>query len=175
VQAWLPVAGTTTGRLVEAALALFGAHGYDAVPVSAITTRAGVTTGPLYHHFKDKAGLYTLVRTDVEQRVKDRIDTAASLRPVHSPADLAAVLLPGYDYLVNARLTRLLAEDPPTGPGAPDVVELAIDELYPNLPPLGFLIAAAWRAALWRAGEGTAAALQARISLIQLLAGPTAS
>jgi hypothetical protein len=120
MQGWLPVPGTTTGRLVEAALELFGAEGYDPVPVNAIATRAGVTTGPLYHHFKDKAGLYTVVRADVEQRVKDRMEVAASFRPVRSITDLAPVLVSGYDYLVAARLTRLLAENPPSGTGTLD-------------------------------------------------------
>jgi len=173
VRAWLPVPGTTTGRLVEAALELFGVQGYAAVPVTAIAARAGVTTGPLYHHFKDKAGLYTVVRTDVEQRVLDRIEAAASLRPVHSTGDLTPVLLTGYDYLVTARLTRLLAEDPPTNTGTPDVVEQTIDQILHATPPLGFLVAAAWRAALWRAGNGPDAALQARNSFAHLLAGPT--
>ena len=175
MRAWLPVPGTTTGRLVEAALDLFGADGYDAVSVAAIAARAGVTTGPLYHHFKNKAGLYGLVRTDVEQRVRDRIETAAALRPVRSTADLVPVLMTGYDYLVTARLTRLLAEDLPAGAGTPDAVEQAVDRLLPATPPLGFLVAAAWRAALWRAGDGPDAALQARDSLAHLLAGHTVS
>jgi AcrR family transcriptional regulator len=172
MQGWLPVPGTTTGRLVEAALELFGAEGYDPVPVNAIATRAGVTTGPLYHHFKDKAGLYTVVRADVEQRVKDRMEVAASFRPVRSITDLAPVLVSGYDYLVAARLTRLLAENPPSGTGTLDAVEKVVDQLLNVTPPLGFLVAAAWRATLWRAGDGPDAALQARKSFIRLLAGP---
>jgi hypothetical protein len=84
------------------------------------------------------------------------------------------VLLIGYDYLVTARLARLLAEKPPTGTDTPDAVEQAVDQLLPTMPPLGFLIAAAWRAALWRAGDGPEAALRARDSFAHLLTGPTA-
>lgn len=170
MDAWLPVPETTTGRLVEAALELFGASGYQAVPVAAIAERASVTTGPLYHHFKDKAGLYTLVRSDVERRVTDRFEAAASILPVCGVADLVPVLLTGFDYLVAARLTRLLGEDPPVRTGEiTDPVECAVDRFLPSTSPLGYLIASVWRSALWRAGAGTATAQEARRGLIQLL------
>jgi AcrR family transcriptional regulator len=159
------------GRLVQAALELFGASGYQAVPVAAIARRAGVTTGPLYHHFHDKAGLYNLVRADVERRVTDRFETAATLLAVRSVADLVPVLLTGFDYLVAAQLTRLLAEEPPGSSGRPpDPVEHMVDELLPHAARLGYLVAAVWRSALWRAGAGTDAAAQARDDLIRVLA-----
>jgi hypothetical protein len=59
--------------------------------------------------------------------------------------DLVPVLLTGFDYLVAARLTRLLAEDSPVGSGV-DPVEGAVDQLLPSAPPLGYLVAAVWRA-----------------------------
>ncbi len=62
MRSWIPVPETTTGRLVYAALELFGAHGYAPVGVSTIASHAGVTTGSLYHHFGSKEGLYRLAR-----------------------------------------------------------------------------------------------------------------
>src|SRR5690606_7738854 len=42
------------GRLVEAALALFGASGFDAVSIEAITDRAGVSRRTFFRYFPTK-------------------------------------------------------------------------------------------------------------------------
>jgi TetR/AcrR family transcriptional regulator len=44
-------------RLLEVALRLFAARGYDAVGVQEIVEAAGVTKPTLYHHFGNKLGL----------------------------------------------------------------------------------------------------------------------
>ena len=167
--------GTTTGRLVVAALELFGAHGYEPVAVGSIAERAGVTTGSLYHHFGSKAGLYRLVRADVEQRVVDRLEGAASLRPIHTVTDLAPVLLVGFDYLVTSGLTRLLGERSPEQAGSdrhPDRIEQLIGSLTATDDALlAALIAAAWREALRRAGNGPDSPRAARAALARLLSG----
>lgn len=171
MQSWIPVPGTTTGRLVEAALEQFGAQGFDAVAVNSLAAQAGVTTGSLYHHFGSKAGLYRLVRADVERRVLDRFDGAASARPVGSIADLAPVVLVGFDYLVKAGYARLLGEPVAVaGQEAPeDALEQAFDQLLTDEDPsVGFLIAAAWRSALWQAGD-SAKAQSVRTGLVRLL------
>ena len=166
--------GTTTGRLVVAALELFGAEGFSSVGVGRIAEAAGVTTGSLYHHFGSKAGLYQLVRTDVEQRVLDRLEGAAAARSVGSTAELAPVLLIGFDYLVRSGFTRLLGEpapEPSDGSDRDDPIELLIGRLVPSPDPTGALIAAAWRAALWHASDGPKAARDARAALDRLLTG----
>jgi AcrR family transcriptional regulator len=48
----------TREKLLDAALALFGERGYEAVTLGEITSRADVGTGTLYLHFKDKRHLY---------------------------------------------------------------------------------------------------------------------
>jgi len=136
---WIPVPGTAKGRLVETALREFGRRGFDAVGVTEIAAGAGVTVGSLYHHFGSKAGLYEVVRTDVERRLLDRMEGAWAAQP-----DLAAALGVGFDYLVRSGFTRLLAE-----PRADDPVE----EFFTARAdadgfPIGRLLAAAWRSAL---------------------------
>ena len=174
-QAWIPVPGTTTGRLVEAALALFGANGYDSVSVTTIATQAGVTTGSLYHHFASKSRLYALVRADVEQRVLDRLEGARAALPVGDPAQLATVLLVGFDYLVSSGFTRLLSDEAPDhrdGAGEPDAVERLVRcSLGGDNDSLAAMIAAAWRNALQQASTGHAAASQARHAFRTLLTG----
>ena len=165
--------GTTTGRLVSAALELFGAHGYAPVGVATIASHAGVTTGSLYHHFNSKEGLYHLVRTDVEQRVVDRLEGAAATTPVSGVSELAPVLLVGFDYLVSSGFLRLLGEPSPEsldGTPRPDPVEQLVDRLLAGQQtPMPALVTAAWRTALWHASGGTQAAHDARAALDQLL------
>jgi AcrR family transcriptional regulator len=174
VRSWVPVPGTTTGRLVVAALELFGAHGYDPVAVAAIAKRAGVTTGSLYHHFGSKAGLYRLVRTDVEQRVVDRLEGAAAMHPVRTVADLVPVLLVGFDYLLTHGFSRLLGERSPETSDStrqPDGIERFIGQLVGSDEALlAALIAAAWREALWHASNGREPE-RARAALARLLSG----
>jgi AcrR family transcriptional regulator len=175
VRSWVPVPGTTTGRLVVAALELFGAHGFDAVAVGRIAKQAGVTTGALYHHFGSKAGLYRIVRADVEQRVVDRLEGAASMRMVQTVPDLAPVLLVGFDYLVGNGFGCLLAEPVPEesdGPASPDVIERLIVRLAPTSTPLlAALVTAAWREALRQASNGPDSQHEARAALERLLTG----
>jgi AcrR family transcriptional regulator len=44
----------THARILEAAAACFGQHGYDAVGVAEICRQANVTKGAFYHHFPSK-------------------------------------------------------------------------------------------------------------------------
>jgi AcrR family transcriptional regulator len=173
VRSWIPVPGTTTGRLVEAALELFGEHGYEPVAVAAIAERAGVTTGSLYHHFGSKMGLYRLVRADVEQRVVDRMEGALSTRGARSVADLVPALVVGYDYLVESGYARLLSEPAPDSTddtNGPDPIQRLIARAIPgDATPVDALVAAAWRAALWHARGGAAEANDARTALTDLL------
>jgi AcrR family transcriptional regulator len=171
-RSWIPVPGTTTGRLVFAALELFGAHGFAPVTVGSIAERAGVTTGSLYHHFGSKADLYRLVRADVERRVLDRCEGAAAGRSLQTLGDIAPVLLVGFDYLVASGLTRLLAEPAPApadGSLQPDAIQQFLARVVTGAPPLDDLIAAAWRAALSYAGNDPESAHAARDALSRLL------
>ncbi|MEZ4517461.1 MAG: helix-turn-helix domain-containing protein [Chloroflexota bacterium] len=45
-------------NIMEVALRLFAAHGYDAVGVQQIVDEAGVTKPTLYHYFQSKRGLF---------------------------------------------------------------------------------------------------------------------
>ena len=54
----------TRRALIEAARQCFGLYGFDKTSNGDIVKRAGVTTGPLYHHFGSKAELYGAVAND---------------------------------------------------------------------------------------------------------------
>ena len=148
MRSWVPIPGTTKARLVEQALAEFGARGFAAVGVTELARGADVTIGSLYHHFGSKVGLYTAVREDVEQRVLDRMEGAAEIRP----GDLGGVLLVGFDYLVRTGLARLLAEPHPERPTDP--VEGFLASITDQAgTPVSRILIAAWRAALDTAAD----------------------
>src|SRR3954466_12464534 len=110
---WVPVSTSPKGRLALTAVQAFGTQPFDEVTVGDLAAKAGVTTGALYHHFDNKLGLYTFVRRDVERRLLDRMEGAASAVEGRS-ASISAALLVGFDYAVRQDAQRLLCE-PPTG------------------------------------------------------------
>jgi AcrR family transcriptional regulator len=145
---WIPTPSSAKGRLVLAALDAFGRDGYAAVSVADLARAADTTTGPLYHHFESKLGLYAFVRADVERRVLDRLEGA--LDAGAAPAD---ALVAAYDYVARAGFLRMLAEPHPEG-GADPVAVLLTERIAPAPEPLGAMLAAAWRAALAAAAGG---------------------
>lgn len=142
---WLPTKATARGRLVLAALELFGAQGYEPVGVAELARAANTTTGPLYHHFGSKLGLYELVRSDVERRVCDRMDGALAAQP-----DLAPALIVAFDYVQRAGFLRLVGEPHPAD-GDDPVALLLADRIG---APLGAMVAAAWRRGLLECASG---------------------
>jgi AcrR family transcriptional regulator len=160
VRDWIPVPGTTKGRLVEAAVAEFARRDYDEVGVTEIAAAAGVTVGSLYHHFGSKAGLYDLVRDDVERRLLDRLEGAWDAAP-----DLGRTLGIGFDYLTRVGFARLLATPHPDRASDP-VERFLADRLDTGGLPVGRLLAATWRAALLAALDDPEAARAALGALV---------
>ncbi len=65
-------------RLIETAIRLFSERPYEEVSVQEIAEDAGVATGLLYYHFKDKQGLYAagleLLASELRQRIDEATD-----------------------------------------------------------------------------------------------------
>jgi AcrR family transcriptional regulator len=148
VPEWIPTPASAKGRLVLAALDAFGRMGYEAVSVADLARAANTTTGPLYHHFDSKLGLYALVRADVERRVLDRLEGALAVGA--APADALAV---AFDYVARAGFARMLSEPHPDGRADP-VAALLAERLTSAPAPLAAMLAAAWRAALAASANG---------------------
>ena len=145
---WIPTPSSAKGRLVLAALKAFGRDGYAAVSVARLADDAETTTGPLYHHFESKLGLYTFVREDVERRVLDRLEGALDVG-----GDVAGALVVAFDYVARAGFARMLSEPHPDGRADP-VAALLTERLAGAPGPLGAMLAAAWRAALAASADG---------------------
>src|ERR1041385_6799977 len=52
-------------RIEDAALDLFGTHGYEATSIEDIAARAGVPVGGFYHHFRSKRQLLVSLMQDL--------------------------------------------------------------------------------------------------------------
>lgn len=103
----------TVRRLVDVALALFGAQGYHSVAADTIVDQAGVTRGALYHHFDGKRGLFEAVFIDCERQIAHRIRNAAS-RHDDARDQLVAGSLAFLEACADEGLRRIVIEDAPT-------------------------------------------------------------
>jgi len=91
-------------RLLAAAAALIAEEGSDAMRMSEVAERAGVSIGSLYQYFPDKAAI---LRTLAERyNVEDRACIEAELATVHSAAGLRAAL----GRLIDTYYEMFLAE-----------------------------------------------------------------
>lgn len=70
----LKPASDSVERILSAAEDLFADHGYDAVSISDIATRAGVCKSNVFHHFNSKDVLYLAVLNDARQAFFELID-----------------------------------------------------------------------------------------------------
>lgn len=160
---WVPVSTSPKGRLALTAVRAFGTQRFEEVTVGDLAAEAGVTTGALYHHFDSKLGLYAFVRRDVERRLLDRMEGAASATSGRSAA-INAALLVGFDFVVRQDFQRLLGE-PPVGTADDALVNFLTELCHPAQPPIGRVIAAGWRAAVLSVADGVPAE-QARRALL---------
>ena len=148
------------------ALAEFGRRGYDAVSVTELAAAAGVTTGSLYHHFGNKAGLYGFVREEAERRLIDRMEGAAAAVGGRGQGAVRMALLVGFDFAVRERFAALLAEPHPERPSDPVERFLARLTERASSSPLSRLLAATWRAALAEATRGSAQEVRAALDAL---------
>jgi AcrR family transcriptional regulator len=169
MQGWIPVPGSAKARLIEAATHHFERAGFEAVNVTELAAKAGVTTGALYHHFGSKLGLYTMIRGDLEKRITDRMEGAAASIGEHGRPAVRAALLVAFDAAVRFDACRLLGEPTPTD--RPDPIQSALRSFLPeHLASAATVLAAAWRAALLSVADGVTSAA-ARTALQYALMG----
>ena len=59
----------TRAHLMEVAMRLFAARGYEGTSIEAVLAESGVSRGSLYHHFPGKDALFVAVLEDIGRRV----------------------------------------------------------------------------------------------------------
>ncbi len=68
----------TRAALVGAARELFAERGFHGTPAEAVVARAGVTSGAMYHHFRDKRALFRSALEAVQRSPAEGVAAAAS-------------------------------------------------------------------------------------------------
>lgn len=91
----------TQAALLAAGRKLFGVRGFEATSVGDLCTEAGVTTGALYHHYRDKTGLFAAVAEALDAGL---VQTAIGARQkaAEKGQDLWQSFLFGIDALLDA-------------------------------------------------------------------------
>lgn len=103
---------TTRDRLLSAARAQFGAHGYDATSIEAILEGAGVARGALYHHFASKDVLFDAVLDQVIAELAAGVRRTA--RAQADPAEgLKAGCLAWLELAIDPAVQRIVLLDAP--------------------------------------------------------------
>ena len=78
----------TRAALLGAARDLFMERGYSGVGTEEIVTRAKVTRGALYHHFRDKKDLFRAVHEQLEAEMAEEIGRQLAAGGAEDPIDL---------------------------------------------------------------------------------------
>ena len=109
---WRPDA---RGRLIEAALDLFGERGYDGTTVAEIAERAGLTKRTFFRHFADKREVLFAGASELEELMTAAVDeapeSAAPLDAVAAGLDAIAAMFEGRGEF-SARRQRVIAAHP---------------------------------------------------------------
>jgi AcrR family transcriptional regulator len=134
----------TRAVLIAAATALFATRGYHGTPAELVVRQAGVTSGALYHHFRDKRGLFRAVLEAVERGLAVRV--AAAARAGHDPWERLERGVTEYlDACSEPEVQRIALLDGPSVLGWEEWH--AIDAAH-HLRPLAAALAACMRAGL---------------------------
>ncbi|RDU35762.1 TetR/AcrR family transcriptional regulator [Neobacillus piezotolerans] len=143
---WIPIPGSSKNTLVQVALEEFSAKGYKKTNIAELAEKADMTTGAIYHHFGSKAGLYEIIRSEMEQRILDRMEGAASLFADANEA-LEAALITGLDFAAKSNCCRLIGEEPISG--KKNKIAVFFEEMNTNdRLPLEIIMLASWRSLL---------------------------
>lgn len=73
----------TQAALLRAASEMFARHGYEQTSLDAIADAASVTKGSIYHHYRDKRGLFRAVFEDVQRDIVEHVDQIAMSSPTY--------------------------------------------------------------------------------------------
>ncbi|HZR52133.1 MAG TPA: TetR/AcrR family transcriptional regulator [Streptosporangiaceae bacterium] len=120
----------TREALLTAGRALFGERGYADVGTEEVVRKAGVSRGALYHHFADKAELFTAVLESVEEMVNARITAAMTTAGPDDPIGAMRLGTAAFlDFCVEPGMARIILIDGPAVLGAQAWSEASNNEI----------------------------------------------
>ena len=110
----------TRAELVEAAVYLFGRHGYDAVSIEQICRRVDLSRGGFYHHFSDKRDCFEAAWREVQrtwqQRMEELIQSGAWASADKWEA-VARMLSDVFEHFADPSVRQINAVDAPVALG----------------------------------------------------------
>ncbi len=112
-------ADRTREQLLETARQLFVEKGYADTPMEELVSRAGMTRGALYHHFKDKRALFDAVVERAVDQLGERVavlskqEAARQSKHKRHPARYLAALEILLDELSDPATRRLVLVEAP--------------------------------------------------------------
>lgn len=110
-------AAQTARDVLAAAMELFDTDGYAAVSVDDIASAAGVTRGAVYHHYRNKEGLFRAVAAQLQGQVAATVVAAAEAAGSDPQARLRAGCHAFLDAITGRPASRILLVDGPAALG----------------------------------------------------------
>ena len=99
--------GSNRNRLLDAAIDLMADIGEDAISVSEVTRRAGVSRPSFYYHFKSREELLDIVKKELDERLSYVIDASLMSR---DPRAVINSLDTGNLNLLRLRVIRMIED-----------------------------------------------------------------
>ncbi len=107
-------AAQTAQRVLESATELFARRGFAEISLADVAHAAGVTRGAIYHHYRNKAGLYGAVAARLQAEVADAVIAAAEGAGSDPGAQLRAGSHAFLDAITSGSAVRILLIDAPS-------------------------------------------------------------
>ncbi|UFU05651.1 TetR/AcrR family transcriptional regulator [Ruania halotolerans] len=106
-------AAQTAQHVLDSATTLFAAKGFADVSLDDVALDAGVTRGAIYHHYRNKTGLFRAVASRLQTNVADAVVAAAESAGADPAAQLRAGSHAFLDAITAAPAVRVLLVDAP--------------------------------------------------------------
>ena len=103
----------TAERIRDCALNLFAEHGYSGVALEDVAHAAQVTRGAVYHHFRNKDGLFRAVARHLHETVASRVAAAAEASGPDPQLQLKSGSHAFLEAITEAAPARILLIDAP--------------------------------------------------------------
>lgn len=107
-------AAETASRVLDAASELFADRGFSQVSLDDVARTAAVTRGAIYHHYRNKIGLFLAVATRLQERVAGAVVDAAERAGDDAQSQLRAGSHAFVDAITSDAVIRILVIDAPS-------------------------------------------------------------
>lgn len=107
-------AAQTAQRVLDSATELFSSRGFADVSLDDVAGAAGVTRGAVYHHYRNKAGLFGAVAARLQAGVADAVVQAAEAAGANPGDQLRAGSHAFLDAITSGTKVRILLIDAPS-------------------------------------------------------------